>query len=425
MKKTIKVVLINLIFIIFIILVSELLFGHWFEKNYFGYNMKGKRLQKIDFVINKKNIKKKWTYRRDYYGFREEFDFKNKYDLSKIEIVFTGGSTGSEMIMPYEETIVGNLNKYLNTANLNTKIFNASLDGKSLIGKINESINIHMIESTQENIRPHGTAETGFGSPENICLRFWLVFMYRYIGLKEPESEREADKDKIMRVIEDAMGIVRELDRIQYNIVSKREFGKIRAVHRWVSEIHSPLAAVHARAPVQGVGDEDIKRLHSDVRIKEHELSERLAIQRPSEGFRKHSEQILAENMIEVPRDDRSFDIGRCIKDAEVRILNQSTQLNAALAVLGHSIKLSICLSLPKYDVSNHQIVGSRQRVGFEYFPKDDTAKGVAEELLTTWCNNHEISLSEEMYDHYIRDLEKGIGDRIDMFRLQQLKHKK
>jgi len=138
MKKSIRVVLINLISITFIILVFELLFGHWFEKNYFGYNMKGKRLQKIDFSIDKKNFKKKWTYRRDYYGFREEFDFKNKYDLSKIEIVFTGGSTGAENILPYEETIVGNLNKYLDNSNIDIKIFNASLAGKSLIGKIND-----------------------------------------------------------------------------------------------------------------------------------------------------------------------------------------------------------------------------------------------------------------------------------------------
>ena len=138
MNKLIKTIFINLIFISFIVLVFELSLGHWFKKNYFGHNMKGKRLQKIDFSINEESFKKKWTYRRDYYGFREEFDFEDKYDLSKIEVVFTAGSTGAEMILPYEETIVGNLNKFLINSNMNVKIFNASLDGKSLVGKIND-----------------------------------------------------------------------------------------------------------------------------------------------------------------------------------------------------------------------------------------------------------------------------------------------
>ena len=138
MNKIIKTIFINLIFISLIVLVFELSLGHWFEKNYFGYNMKGKRLQKIEFTINKENLKKEWTYRRDYYGFREEFDFKDKYDLSKIDVVFTGGSTGAEMILPYDETIVGNLNNFFYNSDINIKIFNASLDGKSLIGKIND-----------------------------------------------------------------------------------------------------------------------------------------------------------------------------------------------------------------------------------------------------------------------------------------------
>ena len=211
MKKTVKVVSINLAFIIFIILVFELLFGHWFEKNYFGYNMKGKRLQKIDFEIDKKNIKKKWTYRRDYYGFREEFDFKNKYDLSKVEIVFTGGSTGSEMIMPYEETIVGNLNKYLKTANLNIKIFNASLDGKSLIGKIND---FDQWFDKLENFNPK-------------MMIFYMGLTDRRIPQKRFNDNNEilSKKDYIIAVISQRSFIWDKLKNIKNFYIDKRKDG--------------------------------------------------------------------------------------------------------------------------------------------------------------------------------------------------------
>ena len=138
MKNIFKIILINLLFFTIILLGLELSLGHWFEKDYFGYNMRGKRLQLINFSVNNENYQKSWTYRRDYYGFREEFDFKNKYDLKKVKVVFNGGSTGAEMVLPYDETIVGNLNKFLMNSNSNIKIFNASLDGKSLVGKIND-----------------------------------------------------------------------------------------------------------------------------------------------------------------------------------------------------------------------------------------------------------------------------------------------
>jgi len=133
MKNIFKIILINLLFFTIILLGLELSLGHWFEKDYFGYNMRGKRLQLINFSVNNENYQKSWTYRRDYYGFREEFDFKNKYDLKKVKVVFNGGSTGAEMVLPYDETIVGNLNKFLMNSNSNIKIFNASLDGKSLV----------------------------------------------------------------------------------------------------------------------------------------------------------------------------------------------------------------------------------------------------------------------------------------------------
>tara|TARA_B110000902_G_C14198305_1_gene546767 strand:- start:186 stop:1217 length:1032 start_codon:yes stop_codon:yes gene_type:complete len=138
MKKVTNLISINLILTLFFILIFEFVLGHWFKEDHFGYHMRGKRLQKVNYFVNYDNIKKDWVYRRDYYGFREDFDFKNKYDLKKIKVVFTGGSTGDEMVLPYKETIVGNLNKFLIDDNLNIKIFNASLSGKSLTGNIND-----------------------------------------------------------------------------------------------------------------------------------------------------------------------------------------------------------------------------------------------------------------------------------------------
>ena len=57
-KKIFKVALINLLFIASILLIFELSLGHWFKKDHFGYNMRGKRLQKIDFSINNNKFKK-------------------------------------------------------------------------------------------------------------------------------------------------------------------------------------------------------------------------------------------------------------------------------------------------------------------------------------------------------------------------------
>ena len=73
------------------------------------------------------------NYQRDYYGFRNDSDFK-KYNLNDIKIILTGGSTSDELILPYEKTIVGQLNSYFKNKKLNHKIYNASESGKSLRG---------------------------------------------------------------------------------------------------------------------------------------------------------------------------------------------------------------------------------------------------------------------------------------------------
>src|SRR6056300_328711 len=96
--------------------------------------MRGKRIQKIVF----EHPKKKTYYLRDFYGFREDGDINQKYNTSKIKIVFNGGSTGEKMFLNYEDTIVGKINYFFKKDNINIKIYNASLSGKSLKGHVNE-----------------------------------------------------------------------------------------------------------------------------------------------------------------------------------------------------------------------------------------------------------------------------------------------
>ena len=140
-KKIFLFIFINFFISIFLIVLIEVFQGSWFEKYSFSHHMKGKRLQKVEYNFEKtefSNFSSNTVFRRDYYGFREEYDFNDKYDLSKIKIVFNGGSTGEEMFKPYDKTIVGNLNNFFKNDNLKLKIYNASLSGKSLLGKVND-----------------------------------------------------------------------------------------------------------------------------------------------------------------------------------------------------------------------------------------------------------------------------------------------
>ena len=134
MFKYTKVVLINVCVYLTLIIGSDLIFGYWFKEYNFGPQLRGKRIQKIIFNHNNE----KTTYLRDFYGFRENNNIYEKYDASKIKIIFNGGSTGDEMYKNYDDTIVGNLNSYLNQDGSNLKIYNASLSGKSLKGHIQE-----------------------------------------------------------------------------------------------------------------------------------------------------------------------------------------------------------------------------------------------------------------------------------------------
>jgi len=75
----------------------------------------------------------KFYYKRNFWGFRgDEFKPKN------VKIIFEGGSTGNQRFTPENLTIVGQLNKKFSDSKQDELIYNASTDGKSVTGYIND-----------------------------------------------------------------------------------------------------------------------------------------------------------------------------------------------------------------------------------------------------------------------------------------------
>jgi lysophospholipase L1-like esterase len=129
-----KVILTNFLIFLFLIFVLEIIFGYWFKKESFGiYMQKHRNMNEYYEVFNKNQIQL-INYKRNFFGFRgDKVD-----DLSKIKIVFIGGSTGNERFLNEEYTIVGKLNSLLLNNNYKSKIYNASIDGKTVQGYIND-----------------------------------------------------------------------------------------------------------------------------------------------------------------------------------------------------------------------------------------------------------------------------------------------
>ena len=129
-----KIIFINLLIFFFIIFLLEIILGYWFKKESFGIYMQKHRNRNEYYEIFNKNQKEYVNYKRNFFGFRgEEVD-----DLSKIKIVFIGGSTGNERFLNEKDTIVGKLNSMLLNNNYKSKIYNASIDGKTTQGYIND-----------------------------------------------------------------------------------------------------------------------------------------------------------------------------------------------------------------------------------------------------------------------------------------------
>ena len=128
-----KTITYNILISFFLLILIEIFFGYWFKKENFGIYMRKER--KINWQTSSTFSGKEYNffYKRNFWGFRgEEIDPKN------IKIIFEGGSTGNQRYTPEQFTIVGLLNDKFNSLNHEIKIFNASTDGKSVNGYIND-----------------------------------------------------------------------------------------------------------------------------------------------------------------------------------------------------------------------------------------------------------------------------------------------
>lgn len=129
-----KIISVNFLIFLFLILLLEIIFGYWLKEESFGIYMQKHRNRNEYYEIINKNQKELINYKRNLYGFRgDKID-----DLSKIKIVFVGGSTGNERFLNEKNTIVGRLNYLLHNNNYKSKIYNASIDGKTTQGYIND-----------------------------------------------------------------------------------------------------------------------------------------------------------------------------------------------------------------------------------------------------------------------------------------------
>ena len=133
MKSYLKIFFLNIFIFFILIIIFELIFGHFLKKNNFGYLMRSERQKNETYEVIHNNQKYKFNYKRNFYGFRGE-----EFNPTDVKIIFNGGSTGNEEYTPEELTIVGNLNKFFENDKIKIKIYNASTNGKSTAGFIND-----------------------------------------------------------------------------------------------------------------------------------------------------------------------------------------------------------------------------------------------------------------------------------------------
>ena len=128
-----KVIIYNFFIFFFFIILLEAIFGYWFKKENFGIYMRKER--KINWQTTSSFYGQNYNffYKRNFWGFRgDEFDPKD------VKVIFEGGSTGNQRFTPENLTIVGLLNDGFKNLNHDIKIYNASTDGKSVNGYIND-----------------------------------------------------------------------------------------------------------------------------------------------------------------------------------------------------------------------------------------------------------------------------------------------
>lgn len=131
-KKVFSLISYNILLFLIFVSFIEIFFGFWFSKNNFGYIMRSERNKKIHFTINHhNNVPISFIHKRNFYGFiGEEINPKD------VKIIFQGGSTGAEIWKPRKDSIVENLNTLLKNNGFDKKIYNTSVNGKSIRGYI-------------------------------------------------------------------------------------------------------------------------------------------------------------------------------------------------------------------------------------------------------------------------------------------------
>ena len=115
-----KIVSYNLLVLLILVIIFELIFGHWLESENFGIHMRKHRNINELYKITIDNSNYQFEYKRNSNGFRSS---KNE-ELSNIKHVFLGGSTGNERFLPEELTIVGKLNTLFKKEEADIRIIN-------------------------------------------------------------------------------------------------------------------------------------------------------------------------------------------------------------------------------------------------------------------------------------------------------------
>jgi len=131
MIKSLKIISINFFIFIILVVIIELLFGYWFDKNNLGPYVREHRLRKTNYITTFENKEYNFTYERNYYGIRGE-----AVPTEKIDIIMVGGSTTDERYKPIEFTIAEQISSELKKQDINTKIFNLGIEGQSTIGRL-------------------------------------------------------------------------------------------------------------------------------------------------------------------------------------------------------------------------------------------------------------------------------------------------
>ena len=129
--KILKIISINFLIFTFSIVMIELLFGYWFDRDNLGPYMREHRMknQKTEWKTDNESVT--YFYRRNYYGFRGK-DILS----SDIQAIFLGPSTIDQRYEPEKFTITGFLNSNLKKDSIDLEIINAGVEAQSTRGMI-------------------------------------------------------------------------------------------------------------------------------------------------------------------------------------------------------------------------------------------------------------------------------------------------